>query len=78
MRKINNFNRRTLEYEVKVKGEKVKRKMTVGTFTKQNPVGTFFMLVKGHAFTIKDGVVIGNYEDSIRKKRILLHAFQIK
>jgi hypothetical protein len=76
--KLNQSHRHTLDYEVKVKGEKVTRKMTVGTFTKQNPVGTFFMLVEGHAFTIKDGVVIGNYEDSVKKKRTLYHAFQVK
>jgi hypothetical protein len=76
--KLNNYNRRTLEYTVNVKGEKVNRKMTVGTFTKQNPVGTFFMLVSRHAFTIKDGVVIGNYEDSTKKKRILFYAFEVK
>ena len=75
--KINNFGVQTLDYEVKVKGVKVNRKMTVGTFTKQNPVGTFFMLVTGHAFTIKDGVVIGNYEDSIKIKRPLKSAFKI-
>jgi len=67
-----------LEYDVKVNGERVKRKMTVGTFTKLNPVGTFFMLVSHHAFTIKDGVVIGNHEDSTKKKRVLLHAFEVK
>jgi ABC-type phosphate transport system ATPase subunit len=77
--KLNNYrSRHTLEYTVNVKGEKVNRKMTVGTFTKQNPVGTFFMLVSRHAFTIKDGVVIGNHEDSTKKKRILLHAFEVK
>ena len=27
---------------------------------------------------IKDGVVIGNHEDSIKKKRVLLHAFEVK
>jgi ribosomal protein L13E len=75
--KINNFGVQTLDYEVKVKGVKVNRKMTVGTFTQQNPVGTFFMLVTGHAFTIKDGVVIGNYEDSIKIKRPLKSAFKI-
>ena len=77
--KLNNYRSRyTLEYTVNVKGKKVNRKMTVGTFTKQNPVGTFFMLVSRHAFTIKDGVVIGNHEDSIKKKRILLNAFEVK
>ena len=70
---INNSTFKTLEYEVKVKGEKVKRQMTVGTFIKQNPQGTFFVLVRQHAFTIKDGVVIGNLEDS-KKKRMRVHA----
>jgi hypothetical protein len=36
------------------------------------------MLVSRHAFTIKDGVVIGNYEDSTKKKRILFYAFEVK
>jgi hypothetical protein len=68
----------SLRYKVKTKEGSVMRNMTVGTFTKQNPIGTFFILVKGHAFTIKDGVVIGNYEDAQKPKRIMLHAFQIK
>ena len=77
--KLNNYrSRHTLEYTVNVKGEKVNRKMTVGTFTKQNPVGTFFMLVSRHAFTIKDGVVIGNYEDAVKTKKIMRCAFEIK
>ena len=56
----------------------VMRSMTVGTFTKQNPAGTFFILVKGHAFTIKDGVVIGNKEDAKKLKRVILNSFEIK
>ena len=40
--------------------------MTVGTFIKKYPEGTFFIIVKGHAFTIKNGVVIGNYEDALK------------
>jgi hypothetical protein len=69
---------KTLAYEVKVKGEKVNRQMTVGTFIKQNPTGTFFILVTQHAFTIKDGVVIGNPEDAVKTKKIMRTAFQIK
>ena len=68
----------SLSYEVKVKGETVKRQMTVGTFVKKNPKGTFFVLVRKHAFTIKDGVVIGNPEDAIKTKRPIMAAFQIK
>jgi hypothetical protein len=68
----------SLKYQVKTKDGYVNRNMTVGTFIKQNPVGTFFILVDKHAFTIKDGVVIGNYEDAIKKKRVVRYAFQIK
>jgi len=67
-----------LRYPVKTKDGIVKREMTVGTFAKQNPVGTFFILVSRHAFTIKDGVVIGNYEDSTKKKRVIKFAFEVK
>lgn len=68
----------SLLYDVKVKGEVVKRQMTVGSFVKKNPKGVFIVLVKGHAFTIKNGVVIGNYEDAIRLKRPMRSAFEIK
>jgi hypothetical protein len=77
-KKIEGSNFKTLEYEVKVKGKKINRKMTVGTFIKQNPKGTFFVLVRQHAFTIKDGVVIGNYEDAVKTKKIMKTAFQVK
>ena len=69
---------KSLMYDVKVKGVTKKRNMTVGTFVKQNPKGTFFVLVKGHAFTIKDGIVIGNPEDATKTKRPMRCAFEIK
>jgi hypothetical protein len=68
----------TLDYKVKVNGKKVNRKMTVGTFIKENPIGTFFVIVDRHAFTIKDGIVHGNYDDSTKKRKIMKYAFQIK
>jgi len=74
----NILNPYSLSYEVKVKGERKMRQMTVGTFIKNNPKGTFFILVRQHAFTIKDGVVIGNYEDSVKTKRPMRAAFEIK
>ena len=75
---VNNSIFKTLDYEVKVKGQKVMRKMTVGTFTKKYPIGTFIIIVSGHAFTIKDGVVIGNWEDSNKLKKQIKFAFQVK
>ena len=68
----------SLNYTVKVGGKKTVREMTVGTFVKENPKGTFFMLVKGHAFTLKDGVVIGNLIDARQKKKRLQFAWEVK
>jgi hypothetical protein len=74
----NDYMLGSLMYDVNVKGVTKKRNMTVGTFVKQNPKGTFFVLVRRHAFTIKDGVIIGNPEDSIKTKRPMRCAFEIK
>lgn len=71
---IHNYS---LVYDVMVGKQLVKRNMTVGTFIKNNPFGTFMVVVKGHAFTIIDGVVIGNYEDSEKKKKIMYDAWEI-
>lgn len=76
--KTSDYGQYSLKYPVKTKDGVVKREMTVGTFAKQNPIGTFFILVSKHAFTIKDGVVIGNWEDSQKKKRVVKFAFQVK
>lgn len=76
--KTSDYGQYSLKYQVKTKDGYVKRDMTVGTFAKQNPVGTFFILVSRHAFTIKDGVVIGNWEDSQKKKRVVKFAFEVK
>ena len=71
-------NQLTLKYKVKTKEGFVMRNMTVGMFTKQNHIGTFFILVDRHAFTIKNGVIIGNMEDAKKPKRVVRHAFEIK
>jgi hypothetical protein len=67
----------SLRYMVKVGNRLVNRGMTVHTFIKNNPVGTFIVVVKGHAFTIIDGVVVGNYEDSLKKKKIIYDAWEV-
>jgi hypothetical protein len=68
----------SLIYDVKVKGVTKRRNMTVGTFVKKYPIGTFLVLVTQHAFTIKDGVVIGNPEDAVKTKKVVKCAFRIK
>ncbi len=53
-------------------------KMSVGKFAKLNPIGTYFILVRGHAFTIKNGCVIGNMSDANKPRTIVNYAFKIK
>lgn len=50
------------------RGELTNRRMTVGTFVKTFPTGTYLLLVRGHAFTVIDGVVVGNATDAIKHK----------
>ena len=67
----------SLYYDVKIKNKKIKRALTVGKFIKDNPIGTFLVSVRGHAFTIKNGVVIGNVEDAKKTRRVLQSIWKI-
>jgi len=67
-----------MKYDVKVKGQIVKRNMTTGTFIKKFPKGRYLVVVRGHAFSIIDGVVVGNTEDSKMKKRVILYSWEVK
>jgi len=66
-----------LSYWIKVKGVNVLRSMTTAKFLEDYPKGTYIVTVKGHAFTIKDGVVIGNPEDATQRKKNILGAWKI-
>jgi len=66
-----------MDYDVKVKGQIVQRKMTTGTFIKKYPVGKYLVVVRGHAFSIIDGSVVGNIGDAKMKKRVINNAFKI-
>jgi len=54
-----------------------KSKMTVGTFAKEYNTGTYIIRVTGHAFTIKDGSVIGNPNDATQLRKIIKNAWKI-
>jgi len=43
---------------------------TVGRFLKENPQGTFLFSVRGHAFCVKDGTVVGGNREDSRKMRV--------
>jgi hypothetical protein len=65
------------KYMVTVNGDFVDRKMTTGRFAKNNPKGVFLICVKGHAFTIKNGTIIGNIEDSKKTKKIITNVWKV-
>ena len=50
--------------------------MTVGTFIKEYNVGRYLIHVRGHAFTIIDGVVVGNPCDSKQLKCRIVGAYK--
>ena len=60
--------------------DKVTHKMkrtTLNQFIKKYPTGTYILIVIQHAFTLKDGAVIGNKGDATSMKKIVHDAFQI-
>jgi hypothetical protein len=67
----------TMLYYVTVKGRKILRRTTTGSFIKKYPVGTYIVTVRGHAFTIKDGVVVGNPSDGKKMKKHINGAWKI-
>lgn len=88
LKEIGEKNETTGELELKTKypwkekvGDKIENRVTIRsmsfkTFLKLNPVGTFILLVRNHAFVLQDGVVIGNKWDTA-EKRIIQKAFQV-
>ena len=61
----------------KLYGEVVKRQKTVKSFIQDNKKGTFVVLVAGHAFTVKDGVLIDNRGEEFRPTRKVQDAFKV-
>lgn len=55
----------------------VTRNMTTFQFLKKYPKGTYMVTVRQHAFTISNGVVIGNHEDVLSSKKVILHAWEV-
>ena len=67
----------TMLYYVVVKSVKTLRATTTSSFIKKYPVGSYVVVVKGHAFTIKDGVVIGNPDDGKKMRKHIAGAWKI-
>ena len=67
----------TMFYYVTVKGVKKLRSTTTGSFIKKYPKGTFVIVVNRHAFTIKDGVIIGRSQDGKQLKKQIYNVWKI-
>ena len=52
--------------------------MTMGTFLKTYTKGTYYILLRGHALAIVDGVIYGNTNDAKRLKARILGAFEVR
>lgn len=53
------------------------KRTTLNQFIKKYPTGTYILIVRGHAFTLKNGAVIGNNGDAKSMKKIVHEAFEI-
>jgi hypothetical protein len=67
----------TMLYYVMVKGVKTLRNTTTSSFIKKYPKGTYVVTVNRHAFTIKDGVVIGNVDDGKKMRKHIQGVWKI-
>jgi hypothetical protein len=74
LKKLGNSNSKN---SMKFEDKGVTRNMTTFQFLKKYPKGTYMVTVSGHAFTISNGVVIGNHEDVLKTRKVILHAWEV-
>ncbi len=58
-----------------VDGSMLDREMTIGTFVKNYPSGTYYLVVSCHALVVKDGIV---YDHSDKPKRRIKMAWKVE
>ena len=75
---FNKLSKNRITNRYKVKGEVFDRKKTVKSFIKDNTSGTFIVRVAGHAFTIKDGMLIDNVGEEFRMTRKVKGVLEVK
>ena len=60
------------------KRETLQVRYKVKEFVKKFPIGKYIVIVRGHAFALVEGKVIGNLEDSKRLTREVWSAYKVK
>lgn len=66
-----------LKRKVVRRGKEIYRNYTTTRFIKDYSKGIYVILVRAHAFTIIDGVVVGNYTDGIQGRKRIEYAWKI-
>lgn len=61
-----------------LKGEDIARKKTVKSFIKDNPKGTFIVLVSKHTFTLRDGTVYDHEEFEFQPTRKVVGVLEVE
>lgn len=62
----------------KLHGEEIYRKKTISSFMKDNPKGTFLVMVANHALTIKDGEVFDWGGNAFKPNRKVQSAYLLE
>ena len=75
--KVKVMSRDQITNRYKLHGEVIKRQKTVKSFIKDYPKGTYIVGVAGHAFTVKNGVLVDNAGEEFRPTRKVQSAFRI-
>ena len=72
------FTGKKLVMKYKCYGAVVEREMTFKSFIRNYPEGTYILLVKNHAFCLRDGIVIGgNIQDAQALRKRVHSAFKV-
>lgn len=66
-----------MKWPYRGEGEIKWRSYTTGKFLESFTSGVYIILVSGHAFCIRDGIVDGNYTDALKLKTRIEAAFKI-
>ena len=74
--KINNKTFKLLSLDG-LKSKLGKPRVSFNQFFKHYKTGTYVLVVRGHAFTLKNGIVIGNDSDAKRLRAIIYKAYQV-
>jgi len=74
---INPLNKKFITNKYKLHGEVIERKKTVKSFIKDFSKGIYLVMVSGHVFTVKNGIMIDNAGEEWRPTRKVEDVFEI-